>query len=55
MYLSSKNKYYLIEANRSPQFRAFSEIVGIDVANEIIQYIEIIFRNKSHLNNFLQK
>jgi RimK family alpha-L-glutamate ligase len=36
-----QGKYYLIEANRSPQFRAFSKVVGINVAEKIIKYLEL--------------
>jgi len=42
--IKHQDKYYIIEANRSPQFRAFSEIVGVDIATEIIRYLEILFK-----------
>lgn len=38
--INHKGKYYSIEANRSPQFRAFSEVTGINVAEKIIKYLE---------------
>lgn len=39
-FIKHHGRYYLIEANRSPQFRAFSEITGINVAEKIINYLE---------------
>lgn len=39
-FIKHRGKYYLIEANRSPQFRAFSKITGINVAEKIINYLE---------------
>ncbi|MBU2595796.1 hypothetical protein KJ713_03130 [Patescibacteria group bacterium] len=39
-FIKHQGKYYLIEANRSPQFRAFSKITKINVAAKIISYLE---------------
>lgn len=33
-------EYYILEINRCPEFRAFSEATGINVANEIIDFIK---------------
>lgn len=41
-----KGKYWVIEANRSPQFKALSEKTGIDVADKIIEYFESIVDRK---------
>jgi len=38
--IEHSGKYYMIEANRTPQFSAFSEIVGVNVAEEIVKYME---------------
>lgn len=38
--IESKGKYYLIEANRSPQFRGFRKYTGINPSTFIIDYLE---------------
>lgn len=43
-FIKHNGKYYLIEANRSPQFRAFSKITVINVAEKIINYLEERFK-----------
>ena len=35
-----KNKKYVLEVNRSPQFKRFVSVVGVNVAKEIIKYLE---------------
>lgn len=39
-----KNKYYLIEANRSPMFKSFEKITQINVAKKIIKFIESSYK-----------
>jgi len=34
------DKPYILEVNRSPQFKRFTQVMGIDVAAEIITYLE---------------
>jgi ribosomal protein S6--L-glutamate ligase len=41
--LISDNKSYLLEVNRAPQFKGFSKYVGINVAKEIIKYLELLY------------
>lgn len=48
-FIKHYGKYYLIEANRSPQFRAFSKITGINVAAKIISYLEDRFKKNGRL------
>lgn len=36
----NEDKYYVLEVNRSPQFRGLTEALHIDVADEIIKYLE---------------
>jgi ribosomal protein S6--L-glutamate ligase len=38
--IDSKNKPYILESNRAPQFKGFEEATGINVAQEIVKYIE---------------
>lgn len=38
--IESKGKYYVIEVNRSPQFRGFRKYTGIDPSPFIIDYLE---------------
>jgi len=40
---------YVIECNRAPQFKAFQEITSINVAAEIIKYLEEKFEKKATL------
>ncbi|MBU2476060.1 RimK family alpha-L-glutamate ligase [Candidatus Micrarchaeota archaeon] len=35
-----KKKWFVLETNRSPQFRAFEESTGINVAEKIVEYLE---------------
>jgi ribosomal protein S6--L-glutamate ligase len=34
------NKWFVLETNRSPQFKAFEECTGINVAEKIVEYLE---------------
>lgn len=38
-----KGKPYILEVNRTPQFRGFTETMGINVAKEIIKYLESLY------------
>ena len=38
--IDSKNRPYILESNRAPQFEGFEEATGINVAQEIVKYIE---------------
>ncbi len=38
--IDSKNKPYILESNRAPQFAGFEKATGINVAQEIVKYIE---------------
>lgn len=37
---NSRNRPYILESNRAPQFKGFEEATGINVAREIVKYIE---------------
>jgi ribosomal protein S6--L-glutamate ligase len=36
----SKNRPYILESNRAPQFDGFEHATGVNVAQEIVKYIE---------------
>lgn len=38
--IDAKNKPYILESNRAPQFEGFEQATGINVAQEIVKYIE---------------
>lgn len=38
------NKPYILEVNRSPEFEGFMEATGIDVAKEIISFLEYLWK-----------
>ncbi|MCX6811419.1 MAG: RimK family alpha-L-glutamate ligase, partial [Candidatus Berkelbacteria bacterium] len=38
--IDSKNRPYILESNRAPQFEGFEKATGINVAREIVKYIE---------------
>ncbi len=42
--IKKDGKYYIIEANRAPQFKAFSEKTGINVAKKILDYVQKTLR-----------
>ncbi|PIR93726.1 hypothetical protein COT97_05160 [Candidatus Falkowbacteria bacterium CG10_big_fil_rev_8_21_14_0_10_39_11] len=39
------DKPYVLEVNRSPQFKRFTQVVGVNVAGEIIDYLEKIYKS----------
>lgn len=41
-----KGKPYILEVNRTPQFRGFTKTMGINVAEEILKYLEKLVRKK---------
>ncbi|TSC90774.1 MAG: alpha-L-glutamate ligase [Candidatus Berkelbacteria bacterium Licking1014_96] len=45
-FIKHEGNYYLLEANRSPQFRVLSKITGINIAAKIINYLEDKFKKK---------
>lgn len=44
--IEKNGKFYIIEANRAPQFRAFSEKTGINVAEKILNYVQETTKSK---------
>jgi glutathione synthase/RimK-type ligase-like ATP-grasp enzyme len=38
--LYNKNKWFVLETNRPPQFRAFEECTKINLAEKIVEYLE---------------